>query len=316
MLARLLRKIFLFQMVCGALLGGYLAAPSTTQRTTMVSLMWALAGALLLPLLLQFSIVAVSMARSRAAGPLGPWWRASWGELKATLLVFMLRQPWPRQQPASFKPLPGTRLRVGPTALPVLLVHGYICNHRVWDDVALALRQAGHPVLALDLEPLFTSIDDYAPLIEIAVSNLLSESGADKVALVGHSMGGLAIRAWLRGPGALRIKQIASVITLGTPHQGTHIANSAMSTNAAQMVWHSPWLQLLAQSEDSAKRALMHIAITEQDNVVYPQCEQVLAGAQVKVFTGLGHLQLCLDTGVIDWVRQQLAASTCPPVTP
>jgi len=85
-----------------------------------------------------------------------------------------------------------------------------------------------------------------------------------------------------------------------------------MTPNGAQMIWHSNWLQALAASEDPAKRALMHMAITAQDNVVYPQAEQVLPGAQVKHFQGIGHLQMCLDRAVIDWVCTQAGTSAMP----
>jgi triacylglycerol esterase/lipase EstA (alpha/beta hydrolase family) len=185
----------------------------------------------------------------------------------------------------------------------VLLVHGYVCNHRVWDEVATALRQTGHPVLAVDLEPLFTSIDDYAANIAQAANTLLAATGATQLVLVGHSMGGLAIRAWLRACGSARV---ARVITLGSPHQGTQLARTSMTTNGAQMIWHSDWLQALQRSESAAVRRLLHIALTEQDNIVYPQREQVLDGAAVTQFSGIGHLQMCLSPMVIAWLVQQL----------
>jgi pimeloyl-ACP methyl ester carboxylesterase len=207
-----------------------------------------------------------------------------------------------------------TAANASPAGIPVILVHGYICNHRVWDNMAQALRQAGHPVLAIDLEPLFTSIDDYAAVIEHAVATLLTQTDSVKVALVGHSMGGLAIRAWLRTASANRQGQVTRIITLGTPHQGTQIVRASATLNGTQMLWHSPWLAELAHNETMTQRALMRIALTRQDQVVYPQREQVLDGAQVTEFEGLGHLELCLAPQVIDWVCQQL--DPAPIITP
>jgi len=233
-----------------------------------------------------------------------------WGEYLAAITVFMLRQPWPRQGQGI---LPPTVRATQPAQLPVLLVHGFVCNHRVWDNVASDLRQAGHPVLAIDLEPLFTSIDDYAERVEQAASALLASSGAQQLALVGHSMGGLVIRAWLRRFGSQRV---ARVITLGSPHQGTRIANASLTPNGTQMLWHSAWLQALQNSETPALRGLMSIALTRQDNIVYPQRAQVLAGAAVTEFSGIGHLQLCLDPAVRAWLLQQLDARTTAAVSP
>ena len=305
MLAQLLRGLYLFQMLLGGLLGAWLAAPLTHQDGSALAWLLIPLGALGLPLVLQFLTMIALVLRARDGGPLSDWWRAFWGEYIAAIAIFMLRQPWPRRASEVLLPLPGAPNPIGAAPMPVLLVHGFICNHRVWDDVAAALRRAGHPVLAIDLEPLFTSIDDYAGPIELAADKLLACTGAQQLALVGHSMGGLAIRAWLRAHGSGRV---AKIITLGSPHQGTHIVKALITANGEQMLWRSAWLQALQDSEKPATRHLMQIALSRQDNVVYPQREQVLSGASVTEFSGLGHLQLCLNPAVINWLVQQLGS--------
>lgn len=302
MLARLLRAIYLIQLLCGALLGSYLAVQLTNRCTGMIAVLLVTVGALGLPVLLQFLTILTLMIISRTGSSWPLWWRALWSEFKATMLIFILRQPWPDRQNGILLPSARSPTQPRASALPTLLVHGYLCNHRVWDNMTLALRDAGHPVLRVDLEPLFTSIDDYVATLEQGINTLLSETQARQVVLVGHSMGGLAIRAWLRKHGPERV---ARIITLGTPHHGTHIAHASMTTNGTQMACQSDWLQALSASEDDTKRALMHLAITAQDNVVFPQAEQILPGAQVTHFQGIGHLQMCLDPTVIYWVCQQ-----------
>ncbi|MBK9440390.1 MAG: alpha/beta fold hydrolase [Comamonadaceae bacterium] len=303
MLARLLRQIYFLQLVSGALMGAYLAGRFAPDAHLLTAAS-VVAGALLLPLLLQVIVIVVSMVRSDAGGQSSLWWRAFWGELGAALRVYLFRQPWSVRSLGIAMPVPHNTSPQPPQKVPVVLVHGYFCNHRVWDDVAPALQEAGHTVLAIDLEPLFTSIDDYAPLIDQAVTALADRCNAGRVALVGHSMGGLAIRAWMRAHGNTRV---AGVITLGSPHQGTRIAKQSITANGAQMVWHSDWLQMLERSETKVSRQMMQIALTPQDNIVFPQCEQVLAGASVTQFSGLGHLEMCLDRHVIAWLTQRLA---------
>ena len=291
MLSRLLRHLLLGQLLAGALMGWVIA------RQTGSGSWLALLVALLLPVAtIKLSILTTAL-KSRVAGAAALWWRSLIGEILAALQVVLLQLPWAKDRPR-------VQLATGtPSGLPVLLVHGYVCNHRVWDTMAKRLGHAGHAVLALDLEPVFTSIDAYAASIDDAVEQLCHQTGAQKVALVGHSMGGLAIRAWLRAHGSARV---ARVITLGTPHAGTQIAHLVPTPNGQQMGWRSAWLQELAASESAATRSLMRIALTPQDNIVYPQREQVLPGVPVTVFDGLGHLELCLDKAVIDWVLQQL----------
>lgn len=289
MLARLLRRLLLTQFLLGAALGYWFGG----------ALVALLLGAVLPFAVMVFTDI-VSALRSRAEEPASAWWRALWGELGAGIHVFILRQPWTRGTPVVLAPIPPTT----PARIPVLLVHGYLCNHRVWDDAALALRQQGHTVLAVNLEPVFASIDHYAHVIEPAVQQLRTATGHDKVVLVGHSMGGLAIRAWMRAHGT---QHAAGAMTLGTPHVGTQIAKGQRTPNGRQMEWHSDWLATLAQSESDAVRALFHIAISPQDNIVYPQRAQVLPGITATVFEGLGHLQLCLDPTVLKWLLGHVA---------
>lgn len=295
MLSRLLRRLLLGQVLAGALLGSLIVG-QTDAAIWLVALM-----ALLLPLVSFLLVVMTTAIWSRAPGANALWWRSLIGEYGALVRVALLQLPWAK---AAAPPAGATTSgRPSLPAIPVVLVHGYLCNHRAWDRMAEQLRLAGHTVALIDLEPLFTSIDGYAPLIEQAVAQLCRQTGAAKVALIGHSMGGLAIRAWLRAHGSERV---ARIITLGTPHAGTKIVHPVPTINGDQMRWRSSWLQQLAASETAASRSLMRIAITPQDHIVYPQREQVLPGVPVTLFNGLGHVELCLHRGVIAWVLQQL----------
>ncbi len=292
MLASLLRRIIVFQCFMGGLLGWWVT------RKFEISAVWAVVGAVMLPVVVIKLTVLIAAVRAYAPGTnLLLWWRAIIGENWSTLRLALLEMPWTFRAPTVL-PATGTARLV-----PVVLVHGYVCNHRIFDRLTVDLRRAGHPVLAVDLEPLFTSIDDYAPLLEQAVERLCKETGATQVAMLGHSMGGLVIRAWMRAHGTARV---ARVITLGTPHAGTRADPYPFTPNSLQMVWRSQWLQTLANSETQATRDLVKMALSPQDAIVFPQREQVLQGVSVEVFEGLGHIELCFNAAVRDWVVQQL----------
>ncbi len=301
MLASTLRWALALQWLAAALVAAW-AAPQTPGH--------ALALALLVvftPVFVKVLTVLYSTLAARPAGsPWAWWWRALWGEACATVWFFVLTQPWTWRRGALhwFGTAPQ-----GSTRLPVVLVHGYLCNHRLWDRAATALRQRGHAVVAVDLEPVFASIDSYAPRIEAAVQALCGATGAPQVALVGHSMGGLAIRAWMRVHG---IERVAKVITLGTPHAGTQVLQPVRTPNGQQMRWDSAWLRELARSETPALRQRLEIALSTHDNIVYPQREQVLSGVPVTVFEGRGHLQLCRDGQVLQWLVQRLGEPPAP----
>jgi pimeloyl-ACP methyl ester carboxylesterase len=289
-----LRFAIALQMLAGAAVGFWLGvhiAPAWTP-------LGMAAAALALPLAVAVLADIYSCSVSRANEPAAMWWRSLAGESLAGIQIFLLRQPWAFAPPC-IQQGAGDQVRI-----PVLLVHGYVCNSRLWDAIAPALRAQGHTVLAINLEPVFTSIDDYAPLLERAVQDLRRETGQDRVAVIGHSMGGLAIRAWMRRYGTATV---ARAMTLGTPHVGTQINALVTTPNALQMAWHSDWLQALAASESDATRNLFRIALSPQDNIVFPQRAQTLQGVTPTVFEGLGHLQLCTSEKVRHWVCQELA---------
>lgn len=291
MLAKLLRRLLATQLLLGAVLGWFLSHQTGLGY-------WLIPfTALLVPLAINLILIVSYAVKSRTPGQSALWWRSVLGEYVACCRVYLLQQPWANQPKLTLPPA-GVSLKT-----PVVLVHGYLCNHRVWDAMAEQLRQAGHPVLAVDLEPLFVSIDRYAPIIEETVSELSRQTGVGQVALVGHSMGGLAIRAWLRSCGTARV---ARIVTLGTPHQGTQIDPHPKTPNGQQMFWHSEWLKALEASESPETRSLMRLAITPQDSIVFPQREQLLEGSSVMSFEGLGHLELSQNRVVGDWVLSRL----------
>jgi len=82
--------------------------------------------------------------------------------------------------------------------LPVLLVHGYVCNRAAGWALARALRRRGETVWAPTLEPVYGAIDTWVEPLAAAVDRLRTATGAERVVLVTHSMGGLAARAYLR----------------------------------------------------------------------------------------------------------------------
>jgi pimeloyl-ACP methyl ester carboxylesterase len=199
----------------------------------------------------------------------------------------------------------------GATLPPVLLLHGWGCNSGYWIDLLPRLDAAGISYARLDLEPMLGSIDDYLPMVDTAVNTLCRDTGANKVTIVAHSMGGLVARNYLRAHGAGRI---ARIITLGTPHHGTELARFGPGRNAYQMRFDSEaapdsWLAALASSEDPAKRALITSIFTHHDNIVAPQTSSYLEGARNLEFGGIGHVALGRNTRILDCVMVELAST-------
>ncbi len=194
-------------------------------------------------------------------------------------------------------------------AVPVLLVHGYGCNSGYWGYLLPRLDRNSISHASIDLEPVGGAIDDYVPAMQAAVEELCAATGAPQVAIVAHSMGGLVARAWMRAHGTARV---ARIITLGTPHHGTQLANFGPGANAAQMRRSkgeaNAWLRALGDSEDAARRALITSIFSHHDNIVAPQTSSVLEGARNIALGGVGHVALGCNGRVLDTVMEELGA--------
>lgn len=256
----------------------------------------ALAGVSAGVLAVQF---VVSVAVSRSSGQPLAWQGALalawWHEVVMALTVFVWRQPWRwRAWPdrlANVPPagaLPAPTVGAGPRG--VLLVHGFMCNRGLWNGWHAELSRRAQPVVAVNLEPFRGSIDDYVPIIEHAVAALTAATGRAPL-VVAHSMGGLAMRAWLRAtPDGAR--RVAHIVTVGTPHQGTWLARWALATNARQMQLNSPWLRALAAREPPDVGHLFTCWHSCADNIVFPLGTAVLPGSQARYLPHVGHVAL------------------------
>ncbi len=305
-LAVLLRVMLLFEVGAACALAVWLHADLQTGWPTAI-----LIGASA-PFGTHAAIIAFDFAFTSVGGsPTPPRHRLGLGaglvlygrELVDSIRTFQLAQPLLTGQA-----LPGADLRAWSPGdpLPVLLVHGYFCNRQLWRPTARALAAQGHAIGAVDLEPVFGSIDDYAQRIDDALRSLLAGTGAPRAHLLCHSMGGLAARAYLRARG---VGSIARVVTLGTPHQGTVLARLGHGINTRQMCPGNAWLASLAASEDARTTARFHVLLSHHDNIVAPQAGQTLPGARTIEFSGLGHITLAYDAAVRRTVLELLAPS-------
>jgi pimeloyl-ACP methyl ester carboxylesterase len=297
MLARLLQGLTL------CLLAGVLGALA----------LWLLAGAafalvlialgvalLHVPLMaLEFVLLRwINRADDAPPASAGELLRAWAAESLGALRVFGWQQPWRWRQFDDHLPPDATGRR------GLILVHGFVCNRGLWNPWWPRLRAAGVPCIAVNLEPVFGPIDRYAPLIEAAVQRMTQATGRAPL-LVGHSMGGLVLRAWLRAHDA--DARVHGVVTVGSPHHGTWLGRFGYAPNAQQMRWHSPWLLQLAAAEPAQRYRRFTCFWGHCDNIVFPASTAMLPGADNRHLRGHAHVHLLQHPAVLDAVLQRLA---------
>lgn len=227
-------------------------------------------------LLLLTRVARADLAPRATAGEL---LRAWWNESRLLYPIFHWRLPYRSQ---AIPDQPALARRSG-----VVLVHGFLCNRGFWLPWMRELQARGIPFVAVSLEPVFGSIDDYVPAIEEAAATLVRATGHAPT-LVCHSMGGLAARAWLRSPGHSPVKRL---VTVGTPHHGTWLARFSRVRNGRQMRLHSAWLRELEKA--GLPRELPVICwYSNCDNIVMPPMTATLEGADNRLLRGAAHVDL------------------------
>lgn len=179
--------------------------------------------------------------------------------------------------------------RVVAGEIPIVLVHGFYANAAFWHPMKPELRAAGwNNLFSLNLEPIFTSIDEYARQLEDRIVEVCTRCGTDSVIVVAHSMGGLVARACARrAPGRVR-----RLVCLGSPHQGTVLASLVPSITTRQMRRGSDWLNDLNSGDPGV--AITNI-YSEHDNIVVPQTSAALPGTENIALQGVGHLEMAFS---------------------
>ena len=251
---------------------------------------WAVAGALFIvggyALVLGLEFVLLAQLHGNAPTPRASarqLWRAWWGEVLAAPAVFCWRQPFASGAFADHLPAHATGRR------GVLLVHGFVCNRGVWNRWLARLITADIPVVVVNLEPVFGSIDGYIAGIEDAVCRLERCTGLAPV-IVAHSMGGLAVRRWwAERADADRVHRL---ITLGTPHQGTWLARFALAGNARQLRPGSAWLRTLSAREPPGRSGGVTCFFSHCDNIIFPPRHAVMPGADEQHLPGVAHVHM------------------------
>lgn len=146
-----------------------------------------------------------------------------------------------------------------PRRTPVLLVHGYAGTEHTWHPLRSALHAAGFDhVIALRYNPFRADIREIADWLVDQAVRTMGACGGDGVHLVGHSMGGLVVRAAVQAGGLG--DRARSAVTVATPHHGTRFARFVPGPGARQMHPGSAFLHELASGVRTGSTRWVDIA--------------------------------------------------------
>lgn len=203
--------------------------------------------------------------------------------LTPVLLLLGFGQPPPREhpRPAGLQSLPERR--------PVIIVPGYALNRGPYLFLVTFLRRHGWRwVWPIRNAPRSSPIPVYARHLGERIEELRRVTGASKVDIVGHSMGGV-VASWyiLRMDGA---DHVGRLVTLGTPWQGSRLHVLALRRQARDI---APDSEIVS---DIQQPAVPTTCIwSRHDQLISPPEHAMPAGDCEQVhIEHLGHLSLVM----------------------
>jgi triacylglycerol esterase/lipase EstA (alpha/beta hydrolase family) len=190
----------------------------------------------------------------------------------------------------------------------VILVHGVLVNDGVWFMMRRRLARSGVAgIYTHNYGPPHEGIERFARQLADRIEQVRNATGAERVALVCHSMGGLVARAYVRDFGAAHVERI---VTIGTPHHGSILAWMYFGRCLAQMRPGNAWLDELNRDERSTQPVPIVSIWSRHDSMVVPQASSELAGAENVAVVGVGHNALLDDRAVTERTARSLVESS------
>ncbi|GAA4807144.1 alpha/beta fold hydrolase [Tomitella cavernea] len=242
---------------------------------------------------------------------------------------------------------------------PVVLVHGTGVGVRdTWDVIAAALVADGYRVFAVEHgrrrglfdgnltdRPGGGDIADSAIELSGFVESVRRATGAERVDIVAHSMGGVVARQYLRfsggaDPAAPENNKVGRLVMLGATNHGITfgtmqligmaaerlglplgaLSDAALGRSLAQQMVGSSFLDRLNEGGDTVPGVQYTVVASRDDQVSTPPERTFLAageGARVRNIwvqdidpsAQVDHMQLCTHEVAVDIVREALGSA-------
>jgi triacylglycerol lipase len=187
---------------------------------------------------------------------------------------------------------------------PILFVHGWNSNSSTWTTMVNRFAADGWTAAELNNWSYNTSQSNAttAGQIQTKVDQILAATGAAKVDLISHSMGGLSTRYYVKnlGGGA----KVDEWVSLGGPNHGTNTANYCFSTACSEMRIGSTFLNNLNAGDETPGTTVNWLTWWSPcDDVINPDSSVALSGATNRQTACLSHSALHEDATVYAQVR-------------
>ncbi len=192
---------------------------------------------------------------------------------------------------------------------PILLVHGMVDNRSIFTLLSRGLRRRGFGrVVSVNYSPLTADVRTAAARLAEEVEALVAETGYERVHVVGHSLGGLIARYYVTRLGG--DERVHTVVTLGTPHQGTCDAYALPLRLGRQLRPGSGLMRELAAPVGRCSTRFVAYW-SDTDPLVVPQEHGRIHHPDLRArnvrLRGVGHMSLPITPSVVHGISTALA---------
>ena len=192
---------------------------------------------------------------------------------------------------------------------PILLVHGMVDNRSIFTVLRRGLRRRGfRRVLSVNYSPLTSDVRLAATSLATQVERLCEETGFERIHLIGHSMGGLIARYYVQRLGG--DERVHTLVTLGTPHNGTYPAHLLPHRLARQLRPDSDLVVELREPATGCRTRFLAVW-SDLDQMIVPKraarVDHPDLDARNVLVRGVGHMSLPIHRRTVHEIGLTLA---------
>lgn len=198
---------------------------------------------------------------------------------------------------------------VAAAGTPILLLHGMVDNRSIFTLLRRNLRRRGFGrVVTMNYRIWTSDVRSAARQLGDTVEAICEQTGYERIHVIGHSMGGLVARYYVQRLGG--DARVHTVVTLGTPHSGTHVARVVPGGVCRQMVPGSDVLEELDEPAPSCQTRFVSFW-SDIDALISPKQSARLdhpdLTARNILVRGVGHLSLPINRRIVHEIVTTLA---------
>lgn len=192
---------------------------------------------------------------------------------------------------------------------PIVLVHGIFDNRSIFTLLRRGLHRRGFgSTYALNYSALTEDVRTVAARLGTLIEQVCGETGHERVHVIGHSLGGLIGRYLVQRLGG--DERVHTLVTLGSPHQGTLPAHIVPLEIARQMRIDGDLIAELAEPAPGCRTRFVAFW-SDIDQLVIPQSHARVEHPDLRarnvLVRGVGHLSLPVDGRVVREIATTLA---------